>query len=45
MERNDQILILRLMGFDLKKVAKQFGLTRLEVRKIESDLLNRKGNK
>jgi len=45
MERNEQIFILRLMGFDLKQVAKQFGLTRLEVRKIESDLLNGKANK
>lgn len=42
MTKDEQILVLRLMGFDLNTVAKQFGLTRLEVRKIESNLLNTK---
>lgn len=45
MERDQKIVVMRLMGFNLNQVAKHFGLTRLEVRKIESDLLNGKGNK
>jgi len=45
MERDQKIVVMRLMGFNLNEVAKHFGLTRLEVRKIESDFLNRRGSK
>jgi DNA-directed RNA polymerase sigma subunit (sigma70/sigma32) len=45
MERDQKIVVMRLMGFNLNQVAKHFGLTRLEVRKIESNWLNERGSK
>ena len=45
MERDQKIILMRLMGFNLKQVAQFFGLTRLEVRKIESNWLQNKATK
>jgi DNA-directed RNA polymerase sigma subunit (sigma70/sigma32) len=45
MERDQQIILMRLLGFNLNQVAKEFGLTRLEVRRIESNWLKNKTTK
>jgi DNA-directed RNA polymerase sigma subunit (sigma70/sigma32) len=39
MELHEQIVLMRLLGFNLNQVAQEFGLTRLEVRRIESNWL------
>jgi DNA-directed RNA polymerase sigma subunit (sigma70/sigma32) len=45
MERDQKIILMRLLGFNLNQVANEFGLTRLEVRRIESNWLKNKTTK